>query len=55
MELIRLAPDIGTGARDFVLPSGSIKFGGSLEGRRADVIGIREAAELSTLCENRSG
>ena len=54
VELIRLAPNIGAGARDPVLPGGGIKLRCPLQGRSADVIGMGKAAERSGLRESGS-
>src|SRR5262249_15521355 len=54
VELIRPGPDIGAGSGDFVLPGGIIELGGTLQRRRADVVGISEGAELSCLSQGRS-
>ena len=55
VELIRLAPDIGAGAGDLVLPRGGVELRGPFEGRSADVVGIGEGAELPGLSEGRNG
>ena len=55
VELIGLGPDVGAGPRDLVLPRGRVELRGSLQRRRADIVGIRERAERGGLGQGGRG
>jgi hypothetical protein len=49
VELIGLAPDVGSRASDFVLTAPGVEFRRPLYWRGADVIGIREKTNITGL------
>jgi hypothetical protein len=51
VELIRSAPDVGAGAGDLVLSGCRIELRGSLQRRRADVVGPGEDAQRPGSCQ----
>jgi hypothetical protein len=44
VKLICFSPDVTAGSGDLVLPGSGVKFGRALDGRRANVVGVRETA-----------